>query len=670
MIQSSDTKERSAMKRLKSCLPALVLICICANAFTDELRFTIIHTNDEHASIIPSLYSDYHSEYENPSAGGYARLAALVRHTREVKAASGEPVLVLSAGDFLGGTPFSWLTLEGEVPEIELMHRIGYDAAVIGNHEFDYGPDILASYFRRAGYPDAHARTALLLSNSVIPEGHPLNDIKLQDIYVKELENGLTVGIFGLIGKDAVQVAPYAEPVAFRSQEETAREMVSLLENAGADVIILLSHSGVDEDRELARLVPGIDVIIGGHCHTLLETPVREGKTIIVQAGSYLSHAGYLELAYHPTAGELRIANDEVSRPFVIPLGSSLAEDPEILFAVGEIIEKLNILAADMTRQQFTDISAVVAHSDFTVTNRPILQESPFGNFVTDAMRFIGEEVTGEPVHLAVQANGMLRGSIVPGSMPWSQGEVSFYDLASLVGLGSGPDGKAGYPLVSIYLTGTEIRRVLEVSLLLSELMGDTYFLQVSGIRTVYDPGRAVLLTVPFAGIPVPTTRAVLNASFYTGSGIQPAGEGSYRSLPRKDDTLYHVISDYYLIAFLPMVGELLPSLTIELKDRYGNPVTSREAPIIYQDGQELKLWEAVVEYAASLPRDSSGMPRIPPYYRETAGRLVEKQTIPLIIWPILALALLITGTVLLVRVVRRKRKRIQGTQQAASIRR
>jgi len=597
--------------------------------FSEELiPFTIIHTNDEHSSLVPSLYVDYKPGEQDPTVGGFARLSGFVN---EIRSEKDEPILLFSAGDFLGGAPFAWLALEGMSPELSIMQKIGYDAAVIGNHEYDYGPEQLASYLRDAGYPKAHKHTALLASNTHPPPGHALEEIQFKDRIIIELDNGLHVGVFGLIGKDAVQVAPFSDPVSFSDQKEAAQEQVSYLKEEGAEVIILLSHSGVEEEKVIARHVPEIHLIIGGHCHTLLEDPVLEGDTVIVQAGSLLAYAGLLELSYSRKRDSLIIQNQVNDTPFVKKLDSSVPLDPDIHKEVEGYTHSLNSLIKDMTDSRFTDISEPVLRTEFTLPHRPRLQETPFGNFVTDAMRIMGERVTGEPVDAAFQANGLLRGSIIPGET----GTISLYDMLSLVGLGSGPDGRAGYPLVSFYLTGSDVLKVLEISALLSEILGDSYFLQASGIRKTYDPNRAVLFTVPYLDLPLPTGRAVLHAELFTGSGIQTEHDEAYTPLERNDETLYHIISDYYLIPFLPMVGDLVSSLAVTLRDENGEPVESPENTIIYTSDREYKVWESVVEYAASLPVKEGTYPQVPSEYEKYPVRQTQQQTLPLLLYPL-----------------------------------
>lgn len=622
---------------------------------SDELFFTILHTNDEHSALSPFPLVDYNREEQDPTLGGFARLAQAVKDIRTDKKATNEPVLLLSAGDYLGGSPYSWLALSGRAPELTIMKKIGYDAVIIGNHEYDYGPEHLAKYLQAAGYPEVAEETLLLASNILPPSGHALNDIGIKKTAVLTLSNNLKVGLFGYIGVDAVNVAPSAAPVEFADQVETARAMVAALEKEQVDIIIAISHSGEDEEAALARAVPGIDIIVGGHTHVLLEEPIIEGDTIIVQAGENLKHLGYLELAYDHLSGNVRLRNQETGQPYAIPIDDSIPEDPDIAGMVADYTSDLNALVEEITGGCFTDITETVTWSHFPVVNTPVLEETPFGNFVTDAMRLVAEEATGEKVHFAFQANGTLRGSLIPGNCPWSRDRVAFYDLASLVGLGSGPDGNAGYPLISAYLTGQELSRVFELQVLLAELMGDTYFLQISGGRMTFDRGRAVLLTLPFVDLPIPTTRAVESAELYSGQGIQDTDE--YLEIKKKDEQLYHVVTDYYIASFLPMAGEMLPSLELVLKDKEGNPIENLDDAIIYRNGRELKVWQAVLEYAALQPQDSDGNPRISDYYAKTSGRLIQHSIYPPM-WKGLALAIVLLASFLILGVHKLRQKR------------
>jgi len=535
----------------------------------------------------------------------------------------------------------------------------------IGNHEYDYGPDVLAQYLLKAGYPEAHQKTLVLASNTEAPPGHPLAARSLyRNTGMFELENGLKVGAFGLIGKDAILVIGETGDVQFLDQHETARQAVDELKEQGADVIVAISHSGVDEDRELAREVPGIDVIVGGHCHTALYKPVLQCDTIIVQAGSLGEYLGQLELAYNTDTGIVRVRNEENDHPFLIPIDSSFACDPEIDTLVQEYTLDLNAYIEEVTGGEFDDVMSTVASSDFVLSNLPPLSETALGNFVTDAMRFVAQEFIGERVDIAGQANGNIRNSIFPGTMEYSAGNISFYDIIEATGVGRGLDGRPGCPIASVYFTGEEVRRVLEITILLQEFMGDSYFIHFSGLRYSYNPTNAVLLTVPFVNLPVPTTRAVTSAELYTGDEIQPVNSEKYIPLKRGDEELYHLVTNAYLLLFLPLVTDMLPQLEVVPKNADGEPVPLDkidELIIRHADGRELKVWEAVVIYAAAQLPGVDGIPQIPDYYEDVAGRINKTWTFPLIGWLFLILAVIVAGIIFLV-FRRRKHKNPRGT--------
>jgi 5'-nucleotidase/UDP-sugar diphosphatase len=633
---------------------------------TEELYFCILHTNDMHSALIPhSPAVDYRPGEENPAVGGFARLATAVNEIRENKIREGDPVLLFDAGDFLGGGAFAWLALNGSASELAIMQEMGYDAVTIGNHEYDYGPDVLVQYLLKAGYPEAHQETLVLASNTEAPSDHPLAVRSLyRNTGMFELENGLKVGVFGIVGKDAVLAMGDSREVQFLDQHQTARQMVDELEEQGADVIVAISHSGIDEDRQLAREVLGIDLIIGGHCHTALHEPVLQGTTIIVQAGSLGMYLGQLELAYDPNTDNVRVRNEESNHPFLITIDSSFTCDPQIVALVEKYTLDLNAYVEEVTNGKFDDVMSTVARSDFVLSNLPPFNETALGNFVADAMRFVTQEFTGEKVDIAGQANGNIRSSISPGTMGYSAGNISFYEIIESTSVGRGLDGYPGCPIASVYLTGEEVRRVLEITILLQEFMGDSYFLHFSGLRYSYNPANAALLTVPFLNLPVPTMRAVTRAELYTGDGIQSVNDEDYIALERGDKELYHLVTNAYLLLFLPLVTDMLPQLEIVPKYADGEPVPLNridELIIRYADGRELKLWEAVEIYASVQPLGEDGIPQVPDYYSSVSGRITKVWTFPLIGWLLSILVVIITAIIYLV-VRRRKRKNSEDT--------
>lgn len=631
---------------LSHIIKLLILIVLFLAPFAGfGQRFTILHTSDEHSNLLPLPLVDYRPQLPNPSLGGFARLSTFVQSVENQK--GDEPVLLFSSGDFIGGSPFAWLILEGYSPELDIMKRIGYDAVNVGNHEFDYGPDALTQYLKRLGYPAAHDVMPIIASNLNIPDDHSLHQAGLQQYRIISLPNGLRAGVIGILGNKAYSVAPSAKPVEIHPPVENAREKVALLTQAGVDFIILLSHSGIEEDRILANEVEGIDIILGGHDHIITPEPEIVNNTIILHSSYYLQKVGKLELEFERETGSVKLLNTANNTPYLITLDSSIEEDPAIAQMIYNYGTKLNVLISEFTENKVSNFDQVVMVSDFSLVKEADLQETTIGNFLTDAMRIIGSEVTGTHVDIAFQANGVIRGDIIPGVMEWSEDKVSFLDLATISGLGTGPDMRPGYPMVSFYLTEREVFKVLEIAALLSQIMGDTYFLQFSGLRFTYDPNKALWLRIPFLGTPVPAYRSVINAQLFTGQGIQ--GEDTYIDINPEGERLLHIVSDHYLTSFLPMIGEILPKLKLVLKDKNGNPLTIEETIINYK-GREFKVWEALVRYSVSLEKNELGISVMPAAYQTTQGRIVAQAGTPLYIWSYSILALVILGLALFVR--------------------
>ncbi|HPO13068.1 MAG TPA: bifunctional UDP-sugar hydrolase/5'-nucleotidase [Candidatus Hydrogenedentes bacterium] len=621
------------------------------------LYFTILHTNDEHSAVLPAPLVDYHPQKKGSTSGGLARLSRLANDIRAAKSTSGEPVVLVSAGDILGGAPHFWLIPGGEAPEISIMREIGYNVLTIGNHDFDYGPEILAHYYRTAGYPEAGATTPIVSSNLVIPQSHPLADCGIQDTHVLVLNNGLRLGFFGLLGKNAAKLATRKAPIDISDPISAAAEAVKTLKAMNVDVIIGLTHAGRYEDEALASTVPGIDIMITGHFHDMaLEKPLFVGNTILVQSTAFLHHLGILELAYTRSDGKLRIRNANSRRPFLVPLDDSVEEDPVIAKSIARYTEKLNLLVKRLTENKVSDVHDAVLTSDFVLKAGPPLQESILGNFVADAMRLITEEKTGEKVDFAIQADGVIRSDVSPGSMPYSSGKICFYDLATAIGLGTGFDENPGYPLASIYLTGNDIYRMLELTLMLSRY-ADVFSIQMSGGRFFYDPDWVSLFRIPYTNVHVPTLRAVTGVERFTGNGVQTNSGELYTPISRNDDTLYHVVCDSYILSFFPKIAELLPFFKVIPKNRDGKEITLREA-VIHNGKEELKFWQAVVAYALAQPAGEDGIPRMPSFYSTTGARIIQQHSYPVVVWLILALALTAGFFVVCLRFWKSRRKK------------
>jgi len=231
----------------------------------------IMHTNDTHSQIDPYTYK------ADTNMGGFLRRDAAIREVRE----QNPYCLLLDAGDFSQGTPY-FNFYKGYV-EVRLMNEMGYDAATLGNHEFDNGSAALATRLKTAKFP-------------IVCANYQFSNKKLAKVvkpYVIVERGGHKIGIFGLGVNLNSYVAPkIAQEVTYLDPVECARKVVAELQAKQCDLIVCLSHLGIDtistrdNDFELARQVPEIDVIIGGHSHEEFKTPRVVGETRICQMTS------------------------------------------------------------------------------------------------------------------------------------------------------------------------------------------------------------------------------------------------------------------------------------------------------------------------------------------------------------------------------------------------
>lgn len=254
-------------------------------------KITILHTNDQHSRIEPFEATNA----KNPNQGGFARRASLVQRIREQEKA----VLLLDAGDIFQGTPY--FNFYGGEVEFKLMSMMGYDAATMGNHDFDNGLEGFKKVLPHAQFP-------FICSNydfkNTIVEGltHPYKIFNKNGIRVGIL--GVGIQLEGLVGKKQYQETQYLDPI------EMAQHYADFLrKEKKCDLVICLSHLGFDyrnnpkkiSDKVLASATQGIDLIIGGHTHTFLKEPVmltnKAGKTVLVNqvgwAGLYLGRIDF-----------------------------------------------------------------------------------------------------------------------------------------------------------------------------------------------------------------------------------------------------------------------------------------------------------------------------------------------------------------------------------------
>lgn len=236
----------------------------------EVLPLTLLHTNDLHAHLLPD---------ENGKGG----VAAISAYLKAVKA-DRKNLLILDAGDLVTGTPVS--TLFSGTPLFEIYNTMPYDAVTLGNHEFDHGWEHIARFLEIARFP-------VLSANIRLPEGQLITGQAGKRFQI----GNLTVEVVGLTAPGLDQLtAPRGWQGLKIEQAVPALKAYLAGLPSQPDLLVVLSHLGVSDDEALAEAVPEIDVIVGGHSHTVLEQARRVGDTLIVQAGSYGRYIGQLEL--------------------------------------------------------------------------------------------------------------------------------------------------------------------------------------------------------------------------------------------------------------------------------------------------------------------------------------------------------------------------------------
>jgi len=607
-------------------LIAATALGACAKSGNGSYTLVILHTNDLHSYLNGH---DPEADYtpltinDDSTVGGMARLASLVASERMSGAMTNTPVLLLDAGDFMMGTPFEILGLSKSVELVE-MAKIGYDAIDLGNHEFDWTPRALAGFIAAAAA--GGFRVPLLASNmkysAVSPDDDDLQRLELagyiQRKTVKTLPNGIKVGIFGVLGQQAVMVTPQVAPLTFDAPKVTAKAMVDELRNVDkVDIVVLLSHSGTDasgkgEDAQLAQDVPGIDIIVSGHTHVALPQPVQVGNTLIVQTGAYAANLGRMELNLLPPPSPFS-ANFSVRSYRLIPIDDTIPGDAPTQARIDGYVSDVDAL---LMRTGFA-YRRVMSQTSYDLP-RPGFGESTLGNLVTDSYRTLVNTVEpGDgPVDLAVESSGNIRVDVRKGKT----GAIWFADLFRVLPLGIGPtDQQPGYPLVSFFLNGRDLKAGMEVTAAsMDPLANNDYFLQISGGKLLFNGSGQ-----PFNRV----TSLVLDGN----RTVNFADTG----------TCYKVVTTYYVASLLGLVSQFTGGQLSVV------PKTSRACNTLLTDMtctsppsprcglssrivnanplgtfQELKQWGALVTYVSrfsSLP--ASG----PVQYSQTEGRIVRQ---------------------------------------------
>jgi len=344
------------------------------------VEITVLHINDTHA----------HLE-------DVARRATLVKKVRAEVGA--DKVMMFDSGDVFMGTPYFSL-MKGQA-DLEFMNSLGYDAMCLGNHEFDNyekTPQYLNDFVAKAGFP-------IVCSNADFSDVPELRGKTVPYLIINK--NGQRFGVFGLLTEDTSEISDPGKNIALGYHISAARKAVSQLKSKGINKIIALTHIGWDYDTELARQVSDIDLILGGHSHTLPDVyPTVIGDhepTLVVQTEAYGEYLGRLDLAF-----------DE--RGLIVKQAGSLMtvkdapEDPTYAAMLAKYQEPIDQLQKTIVGRTLVDLDAERTHIRTEETN--------FGNMVADAVLSKAEPVKGQ---IAIVNGGSIRITIPAGDISMGQ---------------------------------------------------------------------------------------------------------------------------------------------------------------------------------------------------------------------------------------------------------
>ena len=413
------------MKKLQvSCCFFLLFFFFIPSVYGESLDFRILYFNDFHGFVEPhkAIGSD-------ELLGGITYLANRVEELRKEK-----PSLVLSAGDMIQG--HNWANLFKGESVIELMNGMRFDAIVVGNHEFDFGQEVLRKRISEAKFP-------ILGANAEGVSG-------LRPYILKDLL-GIRIAIIGLVAEDIQEITHprNVQGLKFSSSIETAERFVKELREK-VDLLIILSHLGYPVDRMLAEKVEGIDVIVGGHTHTKLSGPVFVKSTIIVQAWENGKALGILDL----TIKDRKIIS---YRGHLEEIRPQMGKESH---AVREIVKKYNQKVDAVLNQKIGETEVDLDGERRNVRRK----ETNFGNLTADIIRQVSS------ADLAIMNGGGIRASI-------RKGEIRVRDLYTALPFDN--------YTVAVRITGKQIKEALEhgVSTAAEE---EGRFPQVSGLTFTY----------------------------------------------------------------------------------------------------------------------------------------------------------------------------------------
>ena len=438
-------------------LAGIVLIVGCA---APRRSLTILHTNDIHGHFVPERAS---WRSDSAMVGGFGPLSGALDSVRNAD----KNTIYLDAGDLMTGNPICNMVVDdtegGALPH--LLNLCECDAIALGNHEFDLGPEHLRDFVSKKKVDWLSANTVdKTTGNSLCPS------------YKIIERSGLRIGVIGLILTDLAGVVSKQAISDFTIADIAESAQMSIDEiDDDTDLIILLTHNGVEKDKELANSVHGCDIIIGSHSHTRLSEPVIENNIIIVQAGSYLKNLGVLKVD---------VQKDKVTRHKgqLIELDATrFAPDPEVAEYCARFGEEID--------REYGEVIATAGAS----WERSYVESSTLGNLLCDLLR------DGYKTDFSLINSGGIRKDVMAG-------QVRKLDIVEMLPFAN---------FVNLFeVSGKEVF-TFAAKQAQSQISGKSEVLQMSGIQIEYesDNDTAKNMRVLVNGVQVDTSASYRGVS-------------------------------------------------------------------------------------------------------------------------------------------------------------
>ena len=494
----TQISRRTFIRRMAVGGGSLVWLCtgieFAHAAGPEAYKLRIIHTNDHHARIEPVTGGTPVA----PIHGGVSRRKTLIDAIRD----EGGNQILLDAGDVFQGT--LWFTQYLGQADLEFYNALGYAAVTIGNHEFDKGQQPLADFIRRANFPVLSANIAIAAD---VPA--PIGGL-FKPWIVKEI-GGQKIGIFGLTTEETPVLSSPGAGIAFTNYIEAARKAVADLKARGANKIIALTHIGITFDRELARQVDGIQVIIGGHSHTPMGAQVTPPDP----------NRPYPEVIASPSSKPVIMATDWEWGRWLGDLTVGFDANGDITSVVAA--QPAEVLPIVEPNQGFEDRIKVLAQPLSALRTQVVgetkvplngaradvrAKETNLGNLISDAML---EKTRPAGAQLALMNGGSIRTSV-------DAGPITLGELIEVQPFGN--------TITLVSLTGDQLKAALENGVSQIETVAGR-FPQVAGIRYSFDaskPAGSRITGVQIADAqgyspikPTATYRVVTNNFLLTG---------------------------------------------------------------------------------------------------------------------------------------------------------